>query len=160
MPLTFPDELGSPCLSSFSETPQGQHKRVQFDAGAPRVRRRVRSRPNTFSLCYNVDLAGRRVLEQFHRTASGTVFLIQLPGPNEGDALVSHHGRFAGGLSIKPLGGQQYEMRFNLHMVDSLLVTKTHVDTTMALLLVSGAGFDQPLHTVIHDIMPGAFNER
>ncbi|MTI13117.1 hypothetical protein [Sansalvadorimonas verongulae] len=147
--MIFPVELGAPCASGFAETPQGNHKRVQFEAGT-RVRRRVRARPNTFTLCYSTDLNGRRQLERFHRAASGKVFQIRLPGPD--DTLIDHNGRFSGGLQIQPIGAGKYECRFNMHMVDSLLMTRSAVTVELIRMLGFKAGSEAPLTEFLHTL--------
>ncbi|GAA4652397.1 hypothetical protein GCM10023116_46810 [Kistimonas scapharcae] len=148
--MQFP-EIGDPCRSNFSEAPQGEHKRIGFDAGS-RVRRRVRDRRQSYTACWKVDGTGRTTLEQFHRTASGRYFSINLPGP---EGLVAHNARFASGLTITPANAGRYEITATLHMVDPVILPDDQLDgAILALMGITAGGFDEPLHTFVNTEWP------
>lgn len=145
--MQFPYSLGAPLIDGFTEAIQGDHQRIQFDAGT-RVRRKVRDRASATTAAYLLNREQKEQLQQFHRQAAGDVFTMELPGPD--DQMVTYNVKFVGQLAVQPITGELYQCRFALRTVTNPMIPRSELEQAMVMLIISRTDFHKPLHDTIH----------
>ena len=145
------NSIPAPQNIQFGQTPRGEHKRVMFD-GSTRVRRRTRRRPNTHTVTWQGDLQRRIEIETLHRDKGGQTFQMNLPVPG---GFSEQPVKFWGPLSITPKGAGEYDISAQIEVRDPALILSGDLDQALVDLVVpGGAGFDEPLNTLLHEQLP------
>ena len=146
--MEFPDlEL---CRAGYSRNLKGEPAPQTFDAWQ-RQRRKVRQRGVTDTVCFVCDHHQCQTLEQFHRSAGGDWFTIELP---DYTGVAATTARFDGPLTIKPVR-DRFEITASLYIPQPPMIPAADMDDW----LLTGIGitdgtFDDRLHRVVNTVMP------
>ncbi|MES9986191.1 MAG: hypothetical protein ABW115_22590 [Candidatus Thiodiazotropha sp. 6PLUC6] len=130
--MEFPDlEL---CRAGYSRNLKGEPAPQTFDAWQ-RQRRKVRHRGVTDTVCFVCNHDQCQALEQFHRSAGGDWFTIELPDYTGVAATIA---RFDGSLTIKPVR-DRFEVTAQLYLPQPPVIPKDELEQ----FLLNGMGITE-----------------
>ena len=151
--MPFPDSFPEIdlCRARYSRNLVGEPLQTQYD-GYNRARRRTRHRWVTDTVCWVCTEQQCHELEQFHRAIGGDWFELALP---DWQGLSDTVCSFATPLTITPVK-DFYEVTADLTVPQPSIIPEADLDMALLTLIgITEGGFEEPLHTLIHETLPG-----